>query len=65
MSPVIFFLQRLVRSVLSTRIVVPPVESVSNRVLRAVLRGDPAALSEVAKRKRLKGVAVALTNDDR
>ena len=65
LSPVIFFLQRLVRSVLSTRIVVPPVESVSNRVLRAVLRGDPAALSEAAKRKRLKGVAVALTTDDR
>eukprot|EP00903_Cladosiphon_okamuranus_P019482 g17915.t1 len=40
-------------------------ESVSNRVLRAVLRGDMEGLTEAIKRKRLKGVAVALTEDDR
>lgn len=63
--PLICLLQRFVRSVLCTRIAVPPVDSVSNRVLRAVLRGDEEALSEAVKRKRLKGVSVALTADDR
>lgn len=60
-----FFSQHLVRSVLSTRIALPAPESVSNRVLRAVLRGDMEGLTEAIKRKRLKGVAVALTKDDR
>ena len=34
-------------------------------MLRAVLRGDTEGLTEAIKRKRLKGVAVALTADDR
>ncbi|CAM9689933.1 unnamed protein product [Ectocarpus sp. 4 AP-2014] len=57
--------QRLVRSVLSTRIVIPAPDKASNRVIRAVLSGDREALDETVKRKRLKGVAVSLAADDR
>lgn len=60
-----YVLQRLVRSVLCTRIVIPAADKVSNRVIRAVLSGDREALDEAVKRKRLKGVAVALAADDR
>ncbi|CAM9777410.1 unnamed protein product [Scytosiphon promiscuus] len=57
--------QRLVRSVLCTRVAIPADESVSNRVLRAVLRGDTEEVVDAVKRKRLKGVAIALTADGR
>lgn len=57
--------QRFVRSVLCTRLAIPSAENVSNSVLRAVLCGDANALVEASRRGRLKGVAVALTADDR
>lgn len=43
----------------------PAADNVSNRVLRAVLRRDTEELVEAIKRKRLKGVMVALTADSR
>lgn len=57
--------QRLVRSVLCTRIAMPAADNVSNRVLRAVLGGDTEELVEAVKRKHLKDVMVALTADNR
>lgn len=61
----LFAPQRLVRSLLCTRITIPSAESVSNSVLRAVLRRDTDELVLASNRKRLKGAATALTADER
>lgn len=43
----------------------PPVETISDDVLQAVLVGDTDRLIEASRHERLKGVGVALRADDR